>query len=187
MTAQEALYKIRVMLGVEDTNKEVSLETETDTNVKLAETTLVDGTTIKTEGEFVEGAQVLVVTPEGDIPAPMGVHETTDGLLVEVDEQGVIVSITEPTEEEAKKEDKKSYEEGFNEDVIGQIVGGLKPMFDELQNQINTLKGEFSEFKDEPATDKIKNNLNELNRVQNGVVETRLKKIMELRENSYKK
>ena len=180
MTAQEALYKIRVMLGVEDTNEEVSLETETEANIELAETTLVDGTTIKTEGEFVEGAQVLVVTPEGDIPAPMGVHETADGLLIEVDEQGVIVSITEPTSEEAK-------EEGFNDDVIGQIVGGLKPMFDELQNQINTLKGEFSEFKDEPATDKIKNNLNELNKAQNSVVETRLKKIMELRENSYKK
>ena len=60
-------------------------------------------------------------------------------------------------------------------------------MFDELQNQINTLKGEFSEFKDEPATDKIKNNLNELNKAQNSVVEARLKKIMELREGSYKK
>lgn len=182
MTAQEALYKIRVMLGVEDTSKEVSTEPEAETsNIELAETTLVDGTKVKVEGDFAEGKQLLVETPEGDIPAPMGVHETADGLLIEVDEQGVIVSITEPTAEA------EASEEGFNEDVVGQIVGGLKPMFDDLQNQINTLKGEFSEFKDEPATERIKNNLNELNRMEQSVVDARLRKIMELRGNSYNK
>jgi len=73
MTAQEALYKIRVMLGVEDTNEEVSLETETNSEeVKLAEATLVDGTKVKTEGEFEVGKQLFVVTEEGDIPAPRG-------------------------------------------------------------------------------------------------------------------
>ena len=182
MTAQEALYKIRVMLGVEDTSKEVSTEPEAETsNIELAETTLVDGTKVKVEGELAEGKQLLVETPEGDIPAPAGVHETSDGLLIEVDEQGVIVSITEPTAEA------EASEEGFNEDVVGQIVGGLKPMFDDLQNQINTLKGEFSEFKDEPATERIKNNLNELNRMEQSVVDARLRKIMELRGNSYNK
>ena len=85
MTAQEALYKIRVMLGVEDTSKEVSTEPEAETsNIELAETTLVDGTKVKVEGELAEGKQLLVETPEGDIPAPAGVHETSDGLLIEV-------------------------------------------------------------------------------------------------------
>lgn len=181
MTAQEALYKIRVMLGVEDVKaEETTPETKTKTtNVELAETTLVDGTKVKVEGDFAEGKQLLVETPEGDIPAPFGVHETTDGLLIEVDEQGVIVSISEPSAEEAKEE--------FNDDVVGQIVGGLKPLFDDLQNQLNTLKGEFSEFKDEPATERIKNNLNKLNKHEQSIVDARLSKIFEVRKNSYNK
>ena len=124
MTAQEALYKIRVMLGVEDTNEEVSLETETDTeDVQLAEATLVDGTKVKTEGEFEVGKQLFVVTEEGDIPAPEGLHETTEGIIVGVDAEGIIISIEEPAEEEVVVEEK----EEFGEDLVNQIVGALSP------------------------------------------------------------
>ena len=61
MTAQEALYKIRVMLGVED-DKNVSLETETETtDIALAEATLVDGTVVYTDGELEVGNRLLMI------------------------------------------------------------------------------------------------------------------------------
>jgi hypothetical protein len=184
MTAQEALYKIRVMLGVEDTNEEVALETETDTEeVKLAETTLVDGTVVKTEGEFEVGKQLFVVTDEGDIPAPEGLHETSEGVIIGVDAEGIIVSIEEPAEEEVVVEES----EQFSDDVINKIVGALSPKFDDLQNQINTIKGEFSEFKDGPATERIKNNLNALNKAEQSIQDTRMATILEMRKQSFGK
>jgi len=184
MTAQEALYKIRVMLGVEDTNEEVSLETETDSDeVQLAEATLVDGTVVKTEGEFEVGKQLFVVTEEGDIPAPEGLHETSEGIIVGVDAEGIIVSIEEPAEEEVVVEEK----EEFGDDLVNQIVGALSPKLDDLQNQINSIKGEFHEFRDGPATDRIKSNLNEMNKIERSVADARMDTILELRRQSYQK
>lgn len=184
MTAQEALYKIRVMLGVEDTNEEVSLKTKTKSEeVKLAEATLVDGTVVKTEGEFEVGKQLFVVTEEGDIPAPEGLHETTEGIIVGVDAQGIIVSIEEPAEEEVIVEEK----EQFGDDLVNQIVGALSPKLDDLQNQINSIKGEFHEFRDGPATDKIRNNINALNKAEQSVSDARMQTILELRRQSFGK
>ena len=184
MTAQEALYKIRVMLGVEDEVEETSLETETDAeDVQLAEATLVDGTKVKTEGEFEVGKQLFVVTEEGDIPAPEGLHETTEGVIVGVDAEGIIISIEEPAEEEVVVEEK----ENFGEDLVNQIVGALSPKLDDLQNQINSIKGEFHEFRDGPATDKIRNNIGAMNKAEQTIHDARMQTILELRKQSFGK
>jgi len=184
MTAQEALYKIRVMLGVENEVEETSLETETDSEeVKLAEATLVDGTVVKTEGEFEVGKQLFVVTDDGDVPAPEGLHETTEGIIVGVDEAGIIVSIEEPAEEEVVAEEK----ENFNEDLVNQIVGALSPKLDDLQNQINSIKGEFHEFRDGPATERIRTNLNAMNKAEQNIHDARMATILEMRKQSFGK
>jgi len=183
MTAQEALYKIRVMLGVEDTNEEVSLETKTSTEeVKLAEATLVDGTVVKTEGEFEVGKQLFVVTEEGDIPVPEGLHETSEGVIIGVDEAGIIVSIEEPAEEVIVEE-----KEQFGDDLVNQIVGALSPKLDDLQKQINSIKGEFHEFRDGPATDKIRNNIGAMNKVEQSIHDARMATILEMRKQSFRK
>ena len=91
MNASDALTKIRVMLGMEP-------EVEA-TSVELAEATLADGTVVKVEGELAEGKALLVVTEEGEIPAPEGIHETSDGKLITVDAGGVITAIEEKPEE----------------------------------------------------------------------------------------
>lgn len=76
---------------------------------QFGELTLVDGTVIKYEGDApMEGAPLIVVTPEGEVPAPDGVHETDSGLLIST-KDGVIVSIEEkemeaPVAEEAAAE-----------------------------------------------------------------------------------
>jgi len=81
MTKEEAINKIRILLGA---------ETKTEA---FAQATLVDGTEVSVEGDFEVGKSLSVVTEEGNIPAPEGTHETTDGALVTVDESGVITSI----------------------------------------------------------------------------------------------
>ena len=79
--------------------------------IQFGELTLVDGTIVKYEGDApMEGAPLIVVTPEGEVPAPDGVHETDSGLLIST-KDGVIVSIEEKEMEvEAGKKEEKPAE-----------------------------------------------------------------------------
>jgi hypothetical protein len=165
MTAHEALGKIRVMLGLEEVESETTVvETKTETtNIELAEATLLDGTIVKTEGEFEVGKQLFVVTEEGDIPAP----------------------ITEI--EEVVAEEETEVEENFSDDLINQLVGAIQPSLDkieELSNEVKALKGEFMEFKDEPAGMKVSNNLNDYKKAEDSILNSRMEKIIELRRNN---
>lgn len=176
MTAAEAIKTIKVMLGVDQ-----AVET-TVTKVKLAEATLVDGTVVKVEGEFEVGKQLVVVTAEGDVPAPEGIHETTEGLLVTVDAEGVITSLEEK-EEEVEAE---PTEATLSEDFVKQIVNIIDTRFNELNNKLQNLNQEFSAFKNEPAGKKITNNLNETNQFQGDIASARFEKIVEFRNQTKK-
>ena len=186
MTAQEALGKIRVMLGLNEVEldetkvvKDADVETTETTDIELASATLVDGTIVKTEGEFEVGKQLVVETEEGDIPAPLGSHETTDGQVISVDAEGVIVSIEEVVVEEEEKEQE------FSNDFVSELINTLKPSLDkieELSNDIKTLKGEFMAFKDEPGSAKIYNNLDDYKQRENDLINGRISKLIELRK-----
>ena len=78
---------------------------------KFGELTLVDGTIIKYEGDAPAiGSALIVVTPEGEVPAPDGVHETDSGLLIQT-EGGVITEIEEKEMEvEAGKKEEEMTE-----------------------------------------------------------------------------
>lgn len=170
MTAQDAVSKIKLLLGLNETTE------------KFAMTTLVDGTQVETEGEFVEGATLMVVTEEGSIQAPAGMHETTDGKLITVDEAGVIVKIEEVSaepmeEEEIKEEVKEEVKEEMmeeveievpaevapmvTEEVVTAIVEALAPVLDEvktLTEEMKKMKEQYAKFSKEPAAPKVKRN-----------------------------
>ena len=95
MKVNEVISKLRVMLGAE--TEEVTVET---VEQKFAEATLIDGTVVTTEGEIAEGAILKVVVEEGEAPfAPEGMHETQEGLLITVGENGEILSIEEKAQD----------------------------------------------------------------------------------------
>jgi hypothetical protein len=103
MTAQEAIAKIKIMLGTEKPAQE------------FKEAKLADGVTIVTwEGEL-EGAELMIVSEEGKIPAPDGDHTLESGEVVTVAD-GKVTSVTEAKEEkeeveiELEKEEKKEYD-----------------------------------------------------------------------------
>jgi len=167
MTANQAINKIRVLLGVEEPVAE---------KVAMANATLIDGTEVSVEGDFEVGKTLSVVTEEGSIPAPSGVHQTTDNLLVTVDEAGIITQVEEiapeaqeeveeevAMSEDGKKEEEMEEEEEvkveMEDEMIVKIVEGLAPYFEEikeLKEKVVEMEGKFQKFSKEPAAKPIK-------------------------------
>jgi hypothetical protein len=92
MTANEAIGKIADLLGMKFKSE------------KFFQTKLVDGVTTITnnqEGPFSISEPLFVVAEDGIMtPAPAGRHETREGLILEVLEDGTISKIEEATPEE---------------------------------------------------------------------------------------
>ena len=172
MTVNDAITKLKVMLGA-DTAEVTVVEN------KFAEATLVDGTEVFTEGELQEGAILFVRAGEGvseDPFAPSGKHETTDGLIITVGENGEISSIEDAAAEvEASEEEKKEVEmeevieeeEKVEFDAEGMLAGiaeMLLPYTDELtkiKEELSTLKERFNTVADEPAAKPVRNTFSE--------------------------
>lgn len=134
------LNKIKTLLGLE---------------VKLATMTLVDGQTILEAEAFESGYEVFVVTPDGNVPVPVGEYELEDGNILVVVEEGIIAEIkamtpeTEEVEEatteeapaEMTREPKKTIETVSTETHFSaEIMEALE----NLKNENNELKAKLS-------------------------------------------
>jgi len=179
MTVNEAITKLRVMLSgsteevlpTPTQTEEVVMEEETteEEAVKMAEATLVDGTMVYTEGELAIGAILYVSTEEDEDPfAPEGMHETSEGMLITVGENGEITSIeeaateapAEETTEEVAMEDEKeeTKEEMTSEELLGAIAALIAEYKSEVKEEMNSLTERFNKIADEPATKPVRNN-----------------------------
>ena len=193
MTAQQAITKLRVLLGAE-TEEVVKVETEEvkeETEIKMAEAVLIDGTEVYSEGELTEGAILYVRTEEEQDPfAPMAIHETTEGLLITVGENGEITSIEEKAEEtiEAEEEIKEEVEMKFNaHEFVSEVAELIKPYTEEISNlkeELNTLTERFEAIADQPAAKKIRNNFSEDAAATKNRAEARFEKLVQLRKNN---
>jgi hypothetical protein len=136
---------------------------------------LVDGTQIKVEGEdLLEGAKVVVVTEEGELPAPDGVHELEGGLKVETKE-GVITRIEQVVSEEMGEIEvegpKGSEVEVDTPDPMDEFVALVKDMMEKIsekmkamEDKVEEVKSDFDAFKKEPAGKKISDGKTDFNK-----------------------
>ena len=165
MDSKEAITKIKVLLGLEPDTVEL----------QFAEATLVDGTTVRVEGELEAGKPLFVVGEEGEIPAPAGQHETTTGMLVTVDDNGMITEVTaieveaeeeEETEEvqmeeevvvEMTEEDKKKVEMA---DALVETLLPYLEQIDEMKEKVAEVEAQMAKMSAEPAAKRIKRNEN---------------------------
>jgi hypothetical protein len=116
MNSKEALLQIKNLLFA---NQEEVIQEEVA--VEFAEGVLADGTIVSFD-KLEAGGKLSVVTPDGEIPAPIGEHELEDGTIVVVLEEGVIAEIKAP-EMEA--------EEVVAETMAEEVVAEEAPMEDE--------------------------------------------------------
>ena len=137
---------------------------------------LVDGTAIKVEGDsLMEGAKVVVVTADGEVPAPDGEHLIEGGVKVQTTD-GIIVKVEDPAMEEEPKAEEEMEEESVEvevpqevapiaEPVVEAIVEAIVPVLEEIKSlaeemkkmkeQMSSVKSDFEAFKKQPAGKKI--------------------------------
>jgi len=155
---------------------------------------LVDGTVIKVEGDsLVEGAKVVVVQDDAEIPAPDGVHELSDGTKVET-KDGIIAKIEEvvgdvedgevPEAPEAELPMAPSIAmDGEFLQLVQDFIYKVGQKMSEMETEMSKLNSEFSSFKKEPAAKKVADgkteNFNKINTSDD--VDARISNIMSLR------
>lgn len=208
MNVQEVITKLKVMLGAEtETVEEVQLEkteevqleetVEETVESKMAEAELIDGTKVIVDGELEVGKTLLVVPAEGEEPvaAPAGLHETTEGLLIQVGEAGEITSIEEAeaeaveseevVEEELAEEGDKKEAEMSAEELVEAIAAMIQPQAEELKNlkeELSNLKERFNVVADQPAAEKVKNTFSQQAADAKSVAEARLERLLQIRK-----
>jgi len=98
MEAKKALEQIKSLLFAEQVAEVVSQE---EVTIEFAEGVLADGTIVKFD-KLEAGGMISVITPDGEIPAPVGEHELEDGTIVVVLQEGIIaeVKMVEPNQDE---------------------------------------------------------------------------------------
>ena len=131
--------------------------------------------------------------------APSGIHETTDGLLIGVGENGEIMEITEAaadavTEEvveEAMEEVEVEVpvsEEAMpaTEELLNGIAEMIAPFTEEiaaLTEEVVELKAKFSKLADEPAAKPIRNSFSEIKADKDAHFAKRMEALRALRNN----
>lgn len=186
-------------------NFEIEVEDGTIKSVKqiFVDAKLVDGTQIKVEGDsLMEGAKVVVVMADGEVPAPDGVHELEDGTKVETKE-GVITRIEEKVEEaegpeveielaDVEVEGPKGSEAEISvPDPMDEFMSLVKDMMEKLsekmksmEEKVDEVKADFNSFKKEPAGKKISDGKTDFNKQSSSddVIAERLAAIAAMRK-----
>jgi hypothetical protein len=149
MEAQEAIKRIKIALGMEKPEQE------------FKEAKLADGVTIVTwDGELL-GADLMVISEEGKIPAPDGDHTLESGEMVTVAD-GKVINITPAKEEEEVEielaaEDPEVEAEIESEDYdMKSVVSMLK----ECMTKIEMLEKKMGETKMEEKVEEAMSAIN---------------------------
>jgi hypothetical protein len=106
--------------------------------IKMAEIKLVDGNVVSVEGEFVVGAKIYLVTPEGLVPAPNGEHVAEDGTVITVMD-GVIAEVASK-EEEAPEMPEEMSEINKLKTEMASMLAELKSLKASFEKQNETSK-----------------------------------------------
>ena len=134
MNTNQTLNKVRTLLGIE---------------VKLEQMKLDNGAVFEAE-VFEAGAEIFVVADEERVAVPVGEYKTEDGMVIVIEDEGIIGEIKEAEseeEEEAPVQEEEVVEEEMSTEATSpkKIVKSIsEEMFfseiEKLRNEINELK-----------------------------------------------
>jgi len=144
-------------------------------NQAFLDAKLIDGTQIKVEGEeLIEGAKVIVVTEDAEVPAPDGIHELEDKTKVET-KDGLIVKIEEaveaspeggePVEEVVPSGDLMDPEMVEMVQMMKEFVRRMDEKMSGMQKKMESMQSDFNAFKKEPIGKKISDGKTDFNKI----------------------
>jgi hypothetical protein len=146
MNTKETLNKVRTLLGIE---------------VKLEQMKLDNGAVLEAE-VFEAGAEIFVVADEERVAVPVGEYKTEDGMVIVIEDEGIIGEIKEAESEEEEapvQEEEVEVEDVVEEEMSKETASPKKivksiseEMFfseiEKLRNEINELKLAKQEVKE---------------------------------------
>jgi hypothetical protein len=139
--------------SVINTLKSVFSDEEVATEEKtFGEAALVDGTIVKWEGELMEGTALVVVLPEGEVAAPDGIHEVSDGTIIET-AGGLVVNIQAMSD--IATEDNEFTSEMLNEMVekaLAKYAEAFTATLEGIKSENDSLKLELAAIKADKET-----------------------------------
>jgi len=143
MKATEILSKAKELLSIE-------------TEVKLAQATLENGTVIEAE-EMAAGKEVFIVTEDEKVALPVGEYTLEDGQALIVEEEGIIASIGEAQEEEEApaEEEVEAAEEEEMEYATKAELSEIREMVEEIKSMLEPKEEMSAEEKAEEAVENI--------------------------------
>jgi hypothetical protein len=159
VSLEDGSYKLKENFDIEVIDGEIKTVKEIFIDAKL-----VDGTVVKVGGDsLVEGAKVVVVTADAEIPAPDGVHEledgtkleTKDGVIVKVEEvlndmeEGEVPSLEEPAIDKPMEMSKEMME------LLKEFISKMGEKVSKMEQSYSSLQDEFNSFKKQPAGKKL--------------------------------
>ena len=184
VSLEDGSYRLLENFNIEVTNGEIKSVSEIFVDAKL-----VDGTVVKVEGDsLVEGAKVVVVTPDAEIPAPDGVHELEDGTKLET-KDGIIAKIEEVVGEEEAPNVEVEIEAGkkpmeMEDEMLSMLKDFIYKMGEKvskMEQSYSSLQDEFNQFKKQPAAKKIADGKTEKFNKSDNEIDTKVSTIMSFR------
>jgi len=154
MKPNDMINQIKTLLGVE---------------VKMAEAKLENGTIISSES-FSAGDEIFIVTEDEKVAMPIGTYTLDDQREIVVEEEGVIASIGEPTEEEVEAPEEVEASEEVKEEILEEEkeemayatkeeLAEVKDMIEEIKAMIEKEEMSASEDKEVETTEEVKEEL----------------------------
>ena len=144
MKATEILSKAKELLSIE-------------TEVKLAQATLENGTVIEAE-EMAAGKEVFIVTEDEKVALPVGEYKLEDGQDLIIEEEGIIASIGEAQEEEAPAEEEVEAAEEEKEEMeyaTKAELSEIREMVEEIKSMLEPKEEMSAEELAEEAVEDI--------------------------------
>jgi len=181
VSLEDGSYKLKENFDIEVVAGEIKSVKEIFVDAKL-----VDGTVVKVAGDsLVEGAKVVVVTEDAEIPAPDGTHELEDGTKLET-KDGVIVKVMEVANDaeggevpEAPEAEVPAVDAPMNMssemlDMLKEFVSKMGEKMSQMEQSYSTLQDEFNSFKKQPAAKKIADGKTDFNKEVEDVLSARI-------------
>jgi len=137
------IEKVKELVFGEETVDETFLDVKTS-----------DGVVLRVS-ELSEGVEVTIISEDGENISGAAEYTLEDGTVVATDDNGVIVSVTAPAEEEVVEEEEMEEEVVVEENPLDARIAKLEDAIEDVLSKFSEMSTKVEEFSALPADEEI--------------------------------